>query len=58
MEREQKKNYAINALTTDPHAPTDFRGNLVANIDEFYKAFDVEEGDKMYIPKVKRVRMW
>lgn len=53
-----KADARINQLTTDPHAPVDFRGNLVRNIDEFYDVFNVKEGDKMYLPPAKRVRMW
>lgn len=48
----------IERLATDPHAPADFRANLVRNLDEFYMAFDVNEGDKMYEPPSKRVRVW
>jgi len=48
----------IERLATDPHGPADFRANLVKNIDEFYEAWDVVEGDKMYIPPSKRVRVW
>jgi putative endopeptidase len=53
-----KKEYMINSLTTDPHSPADFRANLVKNIDEFYEVFNINENDKMYIAKNKRVRMW
>ena len=53
-----KKDFLINQLTTDPHAPVHFRGNLVKNMDEFYTAFDIKETDKMYIIPAKRVRMW
>lgn len=53
-----KKDFKINCMTTDPHSPPDFRGNLVKNMHEFYQAFDVSESDGMYIPPVKRVRMW
>jgi len=45
-------------LSCDPHAPCDFRGNLVKNCNEFYKAFDVEEGDNMYLPENERLIMW
>ena len=48
----------VERLTTDPHAPADYRANLVRNIDEFYEAFDVTENDKMYLHPSKRVRMW
>lgn len=53
-----KKDYMINSLTTDPHAPPDFRANLVKNIKEFYDVFSVKENDKMWIPEELRVRMW
>ena len=53
-----KEELRINRLETDPHAPADYRANLVRNIDEFYTAFDVNENDKMYLPPSKRVRMW
>jgi len=48
----------IKRLATDPHAPAEFRGNLVNNFDEFYSIFQVKEGDRMFIPPEKRVVMW
>lgn len=48
----------VSQLATDPHAPTDFRGNLVKNIDAFYTAFEVKEGEAMFVAPDKRVRMW
>lgn len=53
-----KKDFLIQQLTSDPHSPTDFRTNLVKNIDEFYDVFAITESDQMYIPPNKRVRMW
>lgn len=53
-----KKDKIINALTTDPHGPPDFRANLVRNMDEFYHAFNIRETDKMYLSQPKRLRMW
>ncbi|VBB18938.1 peptidase M13 [Yasminevirus sp. GU-2018] len=53
-----KKDFKINQLTTDPHSPSDFRANLVRNMDEFYEVFGVTETDAMYLPSSKRVRMW
>ena len=53
-----KKDSRINRLTTDPHAPCEFRANLVQHMDEFYDAFDVVEGDAMFLEKDCRVRMW
>ena len=45
-------------INMDPHAPTDFRANLVSNIAEFYPAFGVKEGDGMYIAPEERLSMW
>jgi predicted metalloendopeptidase len=46
-------------ILTDPHAPPSARGMLPEqNIDAWYTAFGVKEGDKLYIPPEKRVRIW
>jgi predicted metalloendopeptidase len=46
-------------LTIDPHSPPKFRANGAAvNVDAFYQAFDVREGDGMYLPPAERVRIW
>ena len=46
-------------LLTDPHSPAEYRVNgVVRNMDEWYKAFDVKPGDKLYLPPEERVRIW
>ena len=46
-------------LLTDPHSPGEFRANgIVRNINEWYTAFGVKPGDKMYLPPEKRLRIW
>jgi len=46
-------------LVTDPHAPPQYRINgIVRNFDEWYKAFGVGPGDKLYLPPDQRVRIW
>lgn len=46
-------------LTTDPHSPPKFRANGAAvNVPAFYEAFDVQEGDGMYLPPEGRVKIW
>lgn len=53
------KQFVINQVKTDPHAPAQYRavGPLV-NIDGFYEAFDLKEGDKLFLPKEKRIVIW
>jgi len=46
-------------LTIDPHSPPKFRANGAAtNVPAFYTAFDVKEGDGMYLPPEERVKIW
>jgi len=49
----------IRLLTIDPHSPNEFRCNqIVRNVDEFYTAFDVNEGDGLWLDADKRVTIW
>lgn len=46
-------------LVTDPHSPGEYRTNgILANMPEFYEAFEVQEGDAMYRPEDIRVKIW
>ncbi len=46
-------------LTVDPHSPSKARTNVVvSNIPTFYEAFDVKEGDGMYLAPEERVKIW
>ncbi|MCV2884930.1 peptidase M13 [Aestuariibacter sp. AA17] len=46
-------------LLSDPHSPGEYRVNgIVGNVDAFYEAFDVKEGDGMYIKPEDRVKIW
>lgn len=48
-----------NRVATDPHSPGEFRAlGSLSNMNAFYKAFDVKEGDAMYIAPEKRVKIW
>ncbi len=51
--------FLINQVKTDPHTPGYFRsfGPLV-NIDAWYDAFDVKEGDKLYKKPEERIKIW
>lgn len=46
-------------LQTGPHSPGMYRIlGVVRNFDEWYKAFNVQPGDKMYLPPEQRIRIW
>ncbi|HEY8052213.1 MAG TPA: M13 family metallopeptidase [Steroidobacteraceae bacterium] len=46
-------------VLSDVHSPSQFRVNgPLPNIDAWYAAFNVQPGDKLYIPPAERVRIW
>jgi putative endopeptidase len=46
-------------VVSDPHSPRQFRVlGPTRNIDAWYEAFSVKEGDRMYVAPDKRVRIW
>ena len=48
-----------NQVLTDPHSPAAARGSIPErNMDAWYTAFDVKEGDKLYLAPEERVRIW
>jgi endothelin-converting enzyme/putative endopeptidase len=48
-----------NRVATDPHSPGEFRAlGSLSNFDQFYEAFDVKQGDAMYLAPEKRVKIW
>ena len=50
---------AIRRLAVDPHSPPEFRCNgVIRNVDAFYDAFGVAEGDALFLDPQSRVRIW
>ena len=45
-------------VLTDPHAPGEYRALTVRNEDGWYKAFDIQTTDKLYLAPKDRVRIW
>ena len=44
---------------SDPHSLGRFRVNgALPHIDMWYDAFDVKEGDKLFVPKTERLPLW
>ncbi|KGM51135.1 peptidase M13 [Lysobacter concretionis Ko07 = DSM 16239] len=47
-----------NAILTDVHAPGRFRTQTVRNLDAWYSAFDVKQGQQLYLAPQDRVEIW
>jgi putative endopeptidase len=48
-----------NLIKTNPHAPGMYRAYMpLKNVDAFYTAFNIAEGDKMYLNPDDRVKIW
>jgi endothelin-converting enzyme/putative endopeptidase len=46
-------------LLSNPHSPDKYRvDGIVRNFDPWYKAFNVQPGDKLYLPPEQRVHVW
>lgn len=46
-------------VMTNPHSTPQYRvNNPISDLPEFYKAFNVKAGDKMYIPDSLRPQIW
>ncbi len=46
-------------IKTDPHSPSEYRANgVLRNMPEFVAAFDVKEGDALFLAPEKRVKIW
>ena len=48
-----------NLIKTDPHSPGNYRAYVpLLNIEAFYKAFDIKEGDALFLNNNQRVLIW
>ena len=45
-------------LVTDPHAPSQYRADIVRNFDAWYDAFKPAPGGKISLPAKDRVKIW
>lgn len=57
--REKARDAALRrAILTDGHAPDKWRTATVRNMDAWYKAFNVQPGQTLYLAPEQRIRVW
>jgi putative endopeptidase len=58
-QQKRREGLARQLLLTDPHSPAIYRVNgIVRNVDAWYKAFNIQPTDALYLPPEKRVHIW
>jgi predicted metalloendopeptidase len=46
-------------VMTDPHSPDEYRATVpLRNAEGFYAAFGVKDGDRLFLPPDRRVKIW
>ncbi|MEP7278677.1 MAG: M13 family metallopeptidase [Bacteroidota bacterium] len=46
-------------INIDPHSPAIYRVNgPLMHFEPFYRAFNVQQGDKMFVPEKDRIKIW
>jgi len=58
-QEKQREDAERQQVITNEHSPGRYRVNgVVRNVDAWYKAFNVQPGDKLYLPPDQRVHIW
>lgn len=56
---KEREEYLRQFLLSNAHAPSRFRANgPISNMPEFYAAFDVQPGDRLFRSPERRARIW
>ncbi len=51
--------FVVNQVKTDPHSPAQYRAFApIINLDAFHAAWETKDGDKMFVPMDKRIKIW
>ncbi len=51
--------FVVNQVKTDPHSPAQYRAfGPIVNLNGFHEAWGTQPGDKMFVPKEKRIVIW
>jgi endothelin-converting enzyme/putative endopeptidase len=57
--RNDREDALRQQVLTDPHSPAEWRVNgVVRNVDAWYRAFNVQPGDRLYLAPADRVHIW
>ena len=57
--RQTREEALKTQIASGPHSPAQFRVNgVVRNMDAWYDAFNITEGDALYLPPEERVQIW
>ena len=55
---KSRENTLRQQVMTDPHSPSEYRADMVRNVDAWYPAFNVQPGEKLYLAPADRVQIW
>jgi putative endopeptidase len=55
---KERSELAIQNLSVDPHSPSEFRANIVRNLDEFHATYATAPGDGLWLDPADRMRIW
>ncbi len=56
--RNYREANLMQRLLTDPHAPSEYRADIVRNMDPWNEAFKPQPSQKLYLAPEARVRIW
>ena len=56
--RKYREANLLQRLLTDSHAPSEYRSDIVRNLDPWNEAFKPQAGQKLYLAPEARVRIW
>jgi predicted metalloendopeptidase len=56
--RVQSETALRKQITTDTHAPGEFRTDTVRNVDAWYEAYKITPSDRLYLKPDARIRVW
>ena len=56
--RAQSEDSLLRQIKTDTHPPGEYRSDTVRNVEQWYKAYDVKPGDKLYVKPEDRAEIW